>query len=182
VKWLVAICALCLALASASSVSASDPSVVVMKLEGAIQPAALRYVERGVRTAEAGRAKLMIIELDTPGGTLVSLRSMTTAITQSRVPVAVYVTPAGARAASAGFFLLMAADVAAVAPGTNTGAAHPVTIGQSPAGQAEGPNVAKAVEDAAALVRSLAQARERNVDWAERAVRDSLAYSADEAL
>lgn len=153
-----------------------------MKLDGAIQPASLRYVERGLRTAAAERAKLMIIELDTPGGTLVSLRSMTTAITQSKVPVAVYVTPAGAHAASAGFFLLLAADVAAVTPGTNTGAAHPVSIGQAATDNEDDTNVAKAVEDAAALGRSLAQTRERNADWAERAVRDSLAYSADEAL
>ena len=109
---------------------------------------------------------------------------MTTAIIRSEVPVVVYVTPAGARAASAGFFLLMAADIGAMAPGTNAGAAHPVAIGRE-SGQQEAkggdPAIAKAAEDAAALVRSLAAARGRSVEWAEKAVRESLSYSADEA-
>src|SRR5262245_51271560 len=102
---------------------------------------------------------------------------MTTAITGSEVPVVVYVAPAGARAASAGFFLLIAADVAAMAPGTNTGAAHPVEIGQDAAAD----ELAKATEDTAALVRSLAARRARSVEWAERAVRESLSYTAEEA-
>jgi membrane-bound serine protease (ClpP class) len=169
-----------------------DAEIVVMRLAGTVQPASLRYVERGIGLAAGRRAPLVILELDTPGGTLVSLRSMTTAITSSDAPVAVFVTPAGARAASAGFFLMLAADVAAMAPGTNAGAAHPVAIGDRRAGE-RGPDrdgapehtepaIAKAVEDAAALARSLASARGRSVEHAEQAVKQSRSYSAGEAL
>lgn len=154
--------------------------MVVLDLEGAIQPAALRYLERGLRVASERGAKLVLIELDTPGGTLVSLRAMTSAITAARVPVAVYVTPPGSRAASAGFFLLMAADVAAMAPGTNAGAAHPVSLGGD-ADDEPAPGLKKAVEDTAALVRALAVARGRPVKAAEDAVRDARSYSAEEA-
>jgi membrane-bound serine protease (ClpP class) len=154
--------------------------VLVMRLDGAIQPASQRYLERGLEQAEASDAALVVIELDTPGGLLVSLREMTTAITTSSVPVAVYVAPAGARAASAGFFLLIAADVAAMAPGTNAGAAHPVAVGQQPQ-QADKAMSEKAVEDAAALIRALADQRGRSVEKAELAVTKSRSYTAAEA-
>jgi membrane-bound serine protease (ClpP class) len=163
---------------------AKAPSVVVMRVDGAIEPASLRFVERGLHTAAQDHAALVVLEIDTPGGSLVSLRAMTLAITQSEVPVVVYVAPAGARAASAGFFLLMAADVAAMAPGTNTGAAHPVSLGGGgapPDPEHASTAITKVTEDAAALARSLAAARGRSTDWAERAVRDSLSYSVEEA-
>jgi len=184
VKWLVLVAAVWVS--STGGASAGAPRVVVLRLDGAVQPASLRYVERGLQVAAERGAELVVLELNTPGGTLVSLRSMTAAITRSQVPVAVYVTPSGGRAASAGFFLLIAADVAAMAPGTNAGAAHPVTLGGRPGTGAEkekspDAEIAKAVEDAAALARSLAAERGRPVEWAEKAVRESLSYSADEA-
>lgn len=153
--------------------------VVILTLKDSIQPASLRYLERGLKAAETSGAVLTIIELNTPGGLLVSLREMTTAITSASRPVVVFVTPTGAQAASAGFFLLMAADVAAMSPGTNTGAAHPV------GGQGEdlGKTIAeKATNDTAALVRSLATQRGRGVEWAEKAVRESASYTEREAL
>ncbi len=153
--------------------------VVVLTLEDTIQPASVRYLQRGIQAADESKAEVTIVDLNTPGGLLTSLRQMTTAITGARRPVVVYVTPSGAQAASAGFFLLIAADVAAMAPGTNAGAAHPVG--------GEGQDLAKTLSekvtnDAAALIRSLAEQRGRDVEWAEKAVRESLSYSATEAL
>ena len=152
---------------------------MILTLSDSIQPASLRYLERGLATADAGGAAVAIIELNTPGGLLSSLRQMTTAITMARRPVVVYVTPSGAQAASAGFFLLMAADVAAMAPGTNAGAAHPVA--------GEGAELTKTMaekvtNDASALIRSLATQRGRSSEWAEKAVRKSLSYTEREAL
>jgi membrane-bound serine protease (ClpP class) len=153
--------------------------VVILTLSDSIQPASLRYLQRGLEVADSSGAMVTIIDLDTPGGLLTSLRQMTTAITAARRPVVVYVTPAGAQAASAGFFLLMAADVAAMAPGTNAGAAHPVG--------GEGAELSKTLaekvtNDAAALIRSLATQRGRSAEWAEKAVRESLSYTEREAL
>jgi membrane-bound serine protease (ClpP class) len=160
----------------------APPRVVVLDLRDTIQPASLRYLERGLREAAEEGAELVVIELDTPGGLLVSLRSMTSAILGSEVPVAVHVAPSGARAASAGFFLVLAADVAAMAPGTSTGAAHPVAIGQQQRDPDQpDPSLDKAAKDAAALARSLAAGRGRPVAWAEKAVLESAAYAADEA-
>lgn len=159
----------------------SAPRVVALTLDGSIQPASARYLERGLKVAAESGAALVVIQLDTPGGLLLSLRSMTTAITGSGVPVAVYVAPPGARAASAGFFLLMAADVAAMAPGTNAGAAHPVALGGKSGPGQDDTALTKATEDAAALIRALASQRGRSVEWAERAVRESRSYSAEEA-
>ena len=172
------VAALPLLLALAPGVWAGQ-RVVILTLSDSIQPASLRYLERGLEVADSSGASTTIIELNTPGGLLTSLRQMTTAITAARRPVVVYVTPAGAQAASAGFFLLMAADVAAMAPGTNAGAAHPVG--------GEGAELAKTIaekvtNDAAALVRSLATQRGRSAEWAEKAVRDSTSYTEREAL
>ena len=153
--------------------------VAVLRLADTIQPASQRYVERALGAAAASGAALVVLELDTPGGLLASTRKITTAITTSPVPVAVYVTPSGAQAASAGFFVLQAADVAAMAPGTNAGAAHPVG--------GKGENLPedvreKATNDAAALIRSLADRRGRDAALAERAVTESLSFTAKEAL
>ena len=176
VVWCAALLVACAPTARASPA----PRVVVMAVDGAIQPASLRYLERGVETASREAASLILLELDTPGGLLVSLRKMTGVITQSKTPVAAYVTPPGGRAASAGFFVLLAADVAAMAPGTNTGAAHPVAIG----GPRELPKtmLEKVTNDSAALIRSLAAQRGRSVTWAEKAVRESRSYTDREAL
>ncbi len=153
--------------------------VAVLRLADTIQPASKKYVERGLHEAAAGGAALVVLELDTPGGLMASMRKITTAITTSPVPVAVYVAPSGAQAASAGFFVLEAADIAAMAPGTNTGAAHPVG--------GKGENLPedvrkKATNDAAALIRSLASRRGRDAALAEKAVTESLSFTADEAL
>lgn len=168
------------AVALAAPARAAKPRVAVLVLRDTIHPVSLRYVERGLREAAQDRAELVVIELDTPGGLLVSLRAMTSAVLASPVPVAVYVTPSGARAASAGFFLLLAADVAAMAPGTNAGAAHPVLLGSGQRDE-QTASAGKAAQDAAALARSLAAGRHRSAEWAERAVLESASYSAEEA-
>jgi membrane-bound serine protease (ClpP class) len=154
--------------------------VVVLTLDGTVQPASLQYLRRGVERASRERARLVVLELNTPGGLLVSLREMTTVVTRAGPPIAVYVTPSGARAASAGFFLLIAADVAAMAPGTNTGAAHPVGLGAQDKGSEK--ELEKITNDTAALARSLAGQRDRSVIWAEKAVRESRSYTEREAL
>jgi len=151
--------------------------VLVLTLDSSIQPGSSRYLERGLAEANRRDVALTILELDTPGGLLTTLRQMTRAITAAKQPVVAFVAPAGAQAASAGFFLLMAADVAAMAPGTNAGAAHPVSLeGELPKTMEK-----KVTDDAAALIRSLAGQRHRSVEWAERAVRSSRSYTAQEA-
>jgi membrane-bound serine protease (ClpP class) len=170
---------LTLALVSVAVAPASAGDVVRFRVEDTIQPASQRFIERALDEAAAQGAELVVMELDTPGGLLDSTREITTAITTSRVPVVVYVSPGGARAASAGFFILISADVAAMAPGTNTGAAHPV------GGQGENlPEDVrdKATQDAAAMIRSFAEQRSRNVELAMKAVEESTSYTADEAL
>lgn len=161
------------------SVPAWAAEVVRMRVDDTIQPASRQYIERVLEEAAARDAGLVVMELDTPGGLLDTTRDITSAIIASPVPVVVYVAPSGARAASAGFFILIVADVAVMAPGTNTGAAHPV------GGQGENlPEDVrdKATNDAAAMVRSLAEQRGRNSEVAERAVRESISLTADEAL
>jgi membrane-bound serine protease (ClpP class) len=168
-SWVV-ICAV------AATAAAGD--VVNFRVEDTIQPASQRFIERALAVAEARDAELVVMELDTPGGLLDATRKITTAVAGSEVPVAVYVSPAGARAASAGFFILLAADVAAMAPGTNTGAAHPV------GGQGENlPEDVrdKATEDATAMIQAFAEQRHRNVELAIAAVRESASYTAEEA-
>jgi membrane-bound serine protease (ClpP class) len=167
-----------LLLAVAAPAAAAD-RVVVLTLDDSIQPASLRYLKRGLDTADSAGAALTVLEVNTPGGLLTSLRQMTTAITNARRPVAVYVRPSGAQAASAGFFLLIAADVAAMSPGTNAGAAHPV-------GE-QGADLPKTISekvtnDAAALIRSLAAQRGRPAELAEKAVTESISWTEREAL
>jgi membrane-bound serine protease (ClpP class) len=169
--------ALALAIVAADASHAAG-GVVSLRLEDTVQPASQAFLTRALDRAEELDAALVVVELDTPGGLLDSTRGMTTAMTGCSVPVAVYVAPAGARAASAGFFLLMAADVAAMAPGTNTGAAHPV----SSFGEAPEEMLDKATNDAAAMIRSFAEQRGRNVDLAVTAVTESQSFTAEEAL
>jgi membrane-bound serine protease (ClpP class) len=151
----------------------------VLTIEGVINPVSARYLIRELGSAETAGAAAMVLRLDTPGGLETSMRRMVVAILGSDVPVIVYVAPPGAHAASAGLFILLAADVAAMAPGTNTGAAHPVTLG---AEQPDTTLAEKMVSDAAALARSVAERRGRNAEWAERAVRLSESATAGEAL
>jgi membrane-bound serine protease (ClpP class) len=159
--------------------AAHNPTVVEIKLDDIIEPVTAEYVENGITAANGEGAAAVLLELSTPGGLDTSMRDIIRAIISSRVPVIAYVSPSGSRAASAGFFILVSADVAAMAPGTNTGAAHPVLMGDA--------NVGKTMEtkienDAAAYIRSLAAKRGRNVQRAEQGVRDSKSFTDTEAL
>jgi len=161
------------------AVPAVADEVVRFRVEDTIQPASQQFIERALQEAADRNAVLVVMELDTPGGLVDTTRDITTAITTSPVPVVVFVNPPGARAASAGFFILLSADVAVMAPGTNTGAAHPV------GGQGENlPEDVrdKVTNDAAAMVRALAEHRGRNPETAERAVLESISLTAEEAL
>ncbi|MDD3748377.1 MAG: nodulation protein NfeD [Candidatus Bipolaricaulis anaerobius] len=155
--------------------------VVRLSLDGTINPATSSYVVRGLREASRSGAELVVLVLDTPGGLDTAMKEIMEAILSSPVPVVVWVGPAGARAASAGTFILISADVAAMAPGTSTGAAHPVAITGETAPE-DDPTIQKALNDAVSRIRSVAELRGRNADWAERAVRESATATATEAL
>ncbi|MBI3978601.1 MAG: nodulation protein NfeD [Chloroflexi bacterium] len=152
--------------------------VRLLTIEGVINPITARYLDRELRDAAAARAGVVIVRLNTPGGLESSMREMTQAMLGSPVPVVVFVAPSGARAASAGMFITLAAHVAAMAPGTNIGAAHPVGLG----GETDPAMAEKLVNDAAALARSISVTRGRNAAWAEQAVRESASITAEEAL
>ena len=164
---------------AAAQLSASArPPVALLKLEGVISPVTVRLVELAVDRAQADRAPLLLIQLDTPGGLERSMRVIVQRILNAPVPVAVYVGPTGARAASAGVFITMAAHIAAMAPATNIGAAHPVAIG----GGGDKESMRKIENDAAAFARTIARERGRNAEWAEKAVRQSVSITEREAV
>jgi membrane-bound serine protease (ClpP class) len=159
------------------SLTAGD-HVLALPLRGVINPVTAGYIARCIDQAEQEQAAALIIEMDTPGGLMESMRDISQRILAARVPVVVYVSPPGARAASAGVFITMASHVAAMAPHTNIGAAHPVGLGQ---GDSDKASLDKATNDAVASIRSTAALRGRNPDWAERAVRDSISATEQEA-
>ncbi len=168
---------------SATAVArAASPAIIVLTVKGVINPVMADYVARGIEQAEETRASLCVIRLDTPGGLDTAMRDIVQSIVNARVPVAVYVSPPGARAASAGVFVTVAAHVAAMAPGTAIGAASPVSIGSEGEVELSETMQEKVLNDAAAYIRSLAQAHGRNVEWAERAVREAVSASEREAL
>jgi membrane-bound serine protease (ClpP class) len=166
---------------------------LLLDIDGAIGPASVRHVSRAIESAQQNPAvEIIVLRVNTPGGLVTSMREMISAIIASRVPVVGYVAPSGARAASAGTFILYATHIAAMAPGTNVGAATPVALGfpgvqdgeakKGKEGEPADPEKAKAVNDAVAFIRSLAELRGRNVAWAEDAVRKAASISASEAL
>ena len=179
-----------LALAPACAQAPARPaSVALLTIDGPIGPAYADYVERGIARAAAEGRTLVVLQLDTPGGLDTAMRTTIRAILAAPLPVACYVAPSGARAASAGTYILYACHIAAMAPGTNLGAATPVQVsaagpGPPDAGKDKTPSTmeAKAINDAAAYIRGLAQLRGRNAEWAEKSVRQSLSLSAGDAL
>lgn len=184
--------------------SASASVVRVLTVQGAISPASADYLLRGIAKANADRVHLLVLEMDTPGGLDTAMRDIIKAILASQVPIATYVSPQGARAASAGTYILYASHIAAMAPATNLGAATPVELAPAggqpdkpvppakPGGPADAQKPAappagdaktrKVVHDAAAYIRGLAELRGRNAEWAERAVREAVSLPASEAL
>jgi membrane-bound serine protease (ClpP class) len=157
---------------------AKGPTIEVLRAKGTVNPVLAGYIERGIRQAEDDDAVACIIQIDTPGGLDTSMRDIVQDILSSRVPIVVYVSPSGARAASAGAFITEAAHIAAMAPDIVIGAAHPVSI--STTGETT-PVEEKVVNDAAAYMRTLAETRGRNVDWAEKMVRESVSATEREA-
>ena len=173
---------LLLAVSIGAGVQAQDAAVDVITIKGTINPVLVDYVKRGIEHAEDTNAQALIIRLDTPGGLDQAMRDIVQLIVNAHVPVVVYVSPAGARAASAGVFLTIAGHVAVMAPNTAMGAAHPVSIGEEGEQAMSETMEEKVVNDAAALIRSLAQTHGRNLEWAEKAVRESVSATEQEAL
>lgn len=167
---------------AASAASGAAPVVDVVRVDGIIGPATARYVLRGLERARRDGAQALVVELDTPGGLMKSMDDITRAMLNSEVPTVVYVSPHGARAASAGVFITYAANLAAMAPATHLGAAHPVEVGAGGSGGGDKTMMAKLTNDAVAQIRGIAARRGRNADWAERAVRQSESITADQAV
>ena len=167
-----------LLLVAATPLPAVAQGVATVQIDGVISPVTLRLVEMALARAQADKAQALVIQLDTPGGLERSMRAICQRLLNAEIPVIVWVGPTGARAASAGVFITLAAHVAAMAPATNIGAAHPVAIG----GGVDKENMRKIENDAAAFVRTIAAERGRDADWAEKAVRQSVSITEREAL
>ena len=167
-----------LALLAAAPVSAAPAPVATVVVDGVISPVTLRLVESSIARAKAGGAQALVIQLDTPGGLERSMRAICQRLLNAEIPVVVWVGPTGARAASAGVFITMAAHVAAMAPATNIGAAHPVSVG----GGVDKESMRKVENDAAAFIRTIAIERGRNAEWGEKAVRQSVSVTEREAV
>ncbi len=165
------------------SVAAHATQVGLIKIDGAIGPGTASYIARAIDAATAQHDECLVIELDTPGGLLDSASKIVESLYDSKIPIVVYVAPSPARAGSAGVFITMAADVAAMAPHTRIGAAHPVELGASGSEEKTDDVMKKKIEnDTASFAQSIAQKRNRNADWAKSAVLDSASITAEEAL
>jgi membrane-bound serine protease (ClpP class) len=158
---------------------AGDKHIKILRIEESINPGTAAFLARGAEQAVEEDAVLLVVELDTPGGLVTSMRTMIKTIMNAPIPVVVFVSPSGAQAASAGVFVVMAADIAAMAPGTNIGAAHPVVAGGKDMDETMD---TKVVNDLVAFIKSIATRRGRNAEWAEEAVRKSVSVTAEEAL
>src|SRR5690606_4383732 len=182
---LLCLAAICSPLAQDQNQSQDSP-LVLLDVKGVIGPATADYVERGLRAAEERGAQAVILRMDTPGGLDISMRAIVQGILQARLPVVSYVAPSGARAASAGTYILYASHIAAMAPATNLGAATPVQLGaptatpETEGEEAKGDQAPldamerKVINDATAYLQGLAELRGRNAEWAEKAVREGL--------
>ena len=170
---------LVIALFALPATSAAEPFVTLATYDGVINPVSAEYLHDALATAEASGAQALIFSLNTPGGLDTSMRLIIKDITGATIPVVVYVSPSSGRAASAGVFITMAAHVAAMAPGTNIGAAHPVNMG---GGEMDKTMKEKVENDSVAYIKSIAKQRGRNVAWAEDAVRKSVSVTEREAL
>jgi membrane-bound serine protease (ClpP class) len=159
--------------------AATGERIKVIHIEESINPGTAAFLARGTQQAVEDESVLIVVQLDTPGGLVSSMRTMVKTIMNAPIPVVVYVSPSGAQAASAGVFVVMAADIAAMAPGTNIGAAHPVVAGGK---EMDETMDTKMVNDLVAFIKSIANKRDRNADWAEEAVRKSVSITAEEAL
>ena len=178
-----------------SAMLAEDPPttssgpILVVRIDGSINPASSDYLQKAIRTAEERNARALLLEMDTPGGLVTSTQDIIKAMLRAKIPVIVYVAPQGAWAGSAGTFITLAGHVAAMAPGSTIGAAHPVGVGggggpteEGEDGQAADHSARKAENMLAAYIKAIAEERGRNVEWAQEAVRDSVAVTADKAL
>lgn len=159
--------------------AAQKKQVDVIKINDAITPATADFISKSIEQAVKNRAECLVIQMDTPGGLDMSMRDIIKDIMNADIPVVVYVAPSGARAASAGVFITLAADIAAMAPGTNIGAAHPVAVG---GGKMDRTMADKVVNDAVAYIQSIAEKKGRNAKWAAQAVRESVSITETEAL
>ena len=190
-SWLFLFLLLLIAAGSASAAPARQGGVLLVDLKGAIGVAASRQVARAVEQARQQQAAAIVLRLDTPGGLVTSTRDIIREMVAAPVPIIVYVAPSGARAASAGTFIVYAGHIAAMAPGTNIGAATPIELGGMPGmprpddaknkSESQATGLRKATNDAVAMLRSLAQMRGHNAEWAEKAVREAATLTAEEA-
>jgi membrane-bound serine protease (ClpP class) len=160
-------------------VSAQGDFIYLLKVNEIINPASAGYIVKGIDKAEEEGASCLVIQMDTPGGLMESMRSIVKRILTSQVPIIVYVAPSGSRAGSAGVFITLAAHIAAMAPGTNIGAAHPVQMGEK---EISKEMEAKILNDTVAYIRTIAKQRGKNEEWAEKAVTESVSAQEDEAL
>jgi membrane-bound serine protease (ClpP class) len=165
-------------LTSLTVIPAFSQIVYSVTIDGTINPASAEYLHKSIKLAGERNGECLILHLNTPGGLLKSTRVMVSDILESKIPVIVFVSPAGAQSASAGVFITLAGHIAAMAPGTNIGAAHPVSL----QGGQDTTQIEKATNDAAAFVRTIAEKRHRNIAWAEESVRKSLSITETEAL